>query len=127
MTAALADLPDVPRPGDVIAGKYQVEDIIGQGGMGVVLSALHLALGHRVAIKFLLPSAATQPAAVERFLREARSASAIRSEHVARVIDVATSETGVPYMVMEHLVGTDLRRVLSAQNKLSTEDVIDYI
>jgi eukaryotic-like serine/threonine-protein kinase len=128
MVAALADFPDVPRAGDIIAGKYQVEEILGQGGMGVVVSARHLALGQRVAVKFLLPSATTTlPAAAERFLREARSAVAIQSEHVARVLDVATMENGAPYMVMEHLVGTDLRRVLSAQGRLSVLESVDYI
>lgn len=128
MAAPLADFPDVPRAGDIIAGKYQVEEILGQGGMGVVVSARHLALGQRVAVKFLLPSATTTlPAAAERFLREARSAVAIQSEHVARVLDVATMENGAPYMVMEHLVGTDLRRVLTAQGRLSVLEAVDYI
>jgi eukaryotic-like serine/threonine-protein kinase len=127
MVAPLAAAPDVPRAGDVIAGKFQVEEIVGQGGMGVVVSARHLTLGQRVAVKFLLPSAASLPGAAERFLREARSAVAIQSEHVARVLDVSTMENGTPYMVMEYLVGTDLRRVLTTQGKLTILEAVDYI
>src|SRR5664279_5442784 len=68
--------------GDVIAGKYVVERVIGEGGMGVVLAARHLELEQRVAIKFLLPEIAEQGMAAERFRREARAAARIRGQHV---------------------------------------------
>ena len=85
------DEPDVPvRQGDILAGKYRVEKVLGIGGMGVVVSALHLELDQRVALKFLLPDAATKPDVIARFSREARAAAKIRSEHVARVSDVGT-------------------------------------
>ena len=88
-------------PGSILAQKYRVERILGQGGMGVVVQARHIALEERVALKFLLPEYADQPDASARFLREARAAVKIKSEHVARVSDVGTLETGAPYMVME--------------------------
>jgi serine/threonine protein kinase len=94
--------------GEILAGKYRVERVLGVGGMGVVVAALHLALDERVAIKFLLPEALTNAEAVARFAREARAAVKIKSQHVARVIDVGTLETGAPYMVMEFLKGQDL-------------------
>src|SRR6478735_7849072 len=89
--------------GEVLAGKYRIERVLGQGGMGIVVAATHLQLGERVALKFLLPQALSNPLAVERFAREARAAVKIKSEHVARVSDVGTLESGAPYMVMEFL------------------------
>src|SRR5580765_8507650 len=86
----------LPRPGDVLAGKYRIERILGLGGMGVVVAATHLELDEQVAIKFLLPSATPNPDAVSRFLREARAAIKIRSEHVVRVHDVARLVGGSP-------------------------------
>jgi serine/threonine protein kinase len=80
--------------------------------MGVVVEARHLQLDERVALKFLTPEWATHPEAAERFLREARAAVRIKNEHVARVSDVGTLETGSPYMVMEYLEGTDLSQLL---------------
>src|SRR5580700_9154077 len=68
--------------GDVLAGKYRIDRILGAGGMGVVVAATHLALHQKVAIKFLLPSGASLPETKERFLREARAAVRLRSEHV---------------------------------------------
>src|SRR6187401_1560447 len=92
--------------GDVLAGKYRIERVLGQGGMGIVVAATHLQLDQRVALKFLLPSGVQHKETVERFAREARAAVRIRSEHVARVIDVGTLETGAPFMVMEYLEGS---------------------
>lgn len=117
---------ELPRPGDLIAGKYQVEAILGKGGMGVVVSAHHLTLRRRVAVKFLLPSASRLPDANARFLREAQAAVAIRSEHVAHVLDVGELENGAPYIVMEHLTGTDLGRMIKTSGAIPYEDAVDY-
>src|SRR5215212_6182970 len=100
------------QEGDVLAGKYRVDKILGVGGMGVVVAAHHVQLDERVAIKFLLPEALNNAEAVARFAREARAAVKIKSEHVAHVIDVGTLENGSPYMVMEYLEGGDLSQVL---------------
>lgn len=96
------------QEGDVLAGKYRVEKVLGFGGMGVVVSAFRGDLEQRVAVKFLSQAAAERPDAAERFRREARAAAKIRSEHVARVLDVGTLDTGLPYMVMEYLEGNDI-------------------
>ncbi len=120
-------LEGIPKPGETIAGKYEVEGVVGTGGMGVVLAARHVALGQRVAVKFLLPDVAKrQPEAVERFLREARAATQLKSEHVARVMDVSTAEDGSAYLVMEFLEGQDLRRVLEREGSLPIDHAIDY-
>src|SRR5580658_8834970 len=89
------------RPGDVLAGKYRVERLLGVGGMGVVVAAHHIQLDEKVALKFLRPEALGDAECVARFDREARAAVKIKSEHVARVIDVGTLESGAPYIVME--------------------------
>ncbi|HWU86284.1 MAG TPA: hypothetical protein VN253_03380, partial [Kofleriaceae bacterium] len=80
--------------GDVLAGKYRVEKILGIGGMGMVVAATHLELGQPVALKFMLPSALESPEASARFLREARAAGKLTSEHVCRVSDVGRFESG---------------------------------
>lgn len=127
MSSATPDLPDVPRPGDVLAGKYRVERILGAGGMGVVLAAWHLVLERRVAVKFLLPAAAQLPDAGARFLREARAAAALEGEHVARVLDVGTLDHGAPYMVLEHLQGADLAAVLKERGPLPISEAVDLL
>jgi eukaryotic-like serine/threonine-protein kinase len=108
----------LPVPGDVIAGKYEIERVLGSGGMGIVLAARHKQLGQRVAIKLLHGEAAADSSAATRFLREARSAVALASEHVTRVLDVGELENGAPFMVMEYLAGVDLAEVLDKSGPL---------
>ena len=115
------------RDGEIIAGKYEVDRVLGQGGMGVVVAAHHIALQQKVAIKLMLPAAMAIPGAAQRFLREARSAVAIQSEHVARVLDVGTLDSGPPFMVMEYLTGSDLGEVLRRSGKLPVGVAIDYV
>jgi serine/threonine-protein kinase len=116
-----------PREGEVLAGKYRIERVLGVGGMGMVVSAMHLQLDERVALKFLLPQALANPEAVARFAREARAAVKIRSEHVARVTDVGTLDTGAPYMVMELLRGRDLSVLLREQRVLPIAQTVEYL
>jgi serine/threonine protein kinase len=97
-------------PGDTIAGKYTVSEVLGRGGVGVILAAVHQRLGHRVAIKMLLPEHLALPGMIERFEREARVACVLRSPHAVRVMDVDATPEGVPYIVMELLVGRDLAK-----------------
>jgi serine/threonine protein kinase len=118
----------IPRPGEVLAQKYQIERVLGIGGMGVVLSAMHLQLQQRVAIKLLLPEVASNKEAHTRFMREAQAASSIRSEHVAQILDVGTLEPhGLPYMVMEFLDGLDLGQYLHQRGRLSIQDAVDFV
>lgn len=113
--------------GSLLAGKYQVERTIGSGGMGVVVEAIDTRLDRRVAIKFLLPEYAEHGEAASRFMREARAAVKIKSDHSARVIDVGTLDTGSPYMVMEYLEGSDLAQIIERDGVLSVEDAALYI
>jgi eukaryotic-like serine/threonine-protein kinase len=115
------------QPGEVLAGKYKVERVLGVGGMGVVVAATHLHLDQRVALKFLLPEVVKIPEIVARFQREARAAVKIQSEHVARVIDVGTLESGAPYMVMEYLEGSDLSEVVKQRGPVPFESAIEYV
>lgn len=114
------------QPGTELAGKYRIEQVLAQGGMGVVVMAHHLRLDERVAIKFLLPACLEIPEAVARFDREARAAAKIRSEHSVRVRDIGTLEWGAPYMVMEYLEGNDLYGVLTQRGRLPLAEALDY-
>ena len=114
-------------PGDIVAGKYRVERQLGAGGMGVVLAATHLDLLEPRALKFLSDAALEDAESVERFLREARAASRLKSEHVARVYDVGRLPTGMPFMVMEYLEGTDLGAMLKAGGRLSIPVAVNYV
>ena len=115
------------QPGQILLGKYRIERVLGVGGMGVVVAATHVTLEERVAIKFLLPDALQNAEAVARFLREARAAVRIKSEHVARVTDVGTLETGAPYMIMEYLDGGDLGALCKARGALPVEEAVEYL
>jgi serine/threonine protein kinase len=111
----------------VLAGKYRIERVLGVGGMGVVVAARHEQLGQLVAIKFVREDALGNEDAIERFLREARSAVRLKSDHVARVIDVGKLESGAPYMVMEFLDGDDLARVLEERGPMAPEAAVELV
>jgi serine/threonine-protein kinase len=115
------------REHDMLADKYRVERVLGQGGMGYVVAAMHLQLEQRVAVKILMPELCEHREAVERFLREARAAVRIQSEHVARVLDVGTMQDGSPFMVMEFLSGRDLARELDARGTLPIKEAVHYL
>jgi len=115
------------QEGEILAGKYKIERLLAKGGMGVVVAAMHEALDQRVALKFLLPEGAADSQAVGRFLREARAAVRLRSEHVAKVLDVGTLDTGSPYIVMEYLEGRDLQAVLIERGKLPAHTAVSYV
>src|SRR5688572_2446033 len=113
--------------GEVIAGKYRIERVIGSGGMGMVVAAWHTQLDQLVAVKLLHSETAGSGDATERFRREARAAARIRSEHVARVIDIGIWTGGVPYIVMEYLEGNDLAAELAARGPLPAEECVDWM
>jgi serine/threonine-protein kinase len=113
--------------GEVLAGKYLVERVLGEGGMGVVVAARHLQLDQVVALKFLLPASGARQVTLDRFAREARNAVRLKSEHVARIMDVGTLDSGSPYIVMEYLEGSNLASVLSERGKLPIPVAVDYV
>lgn len=114
-------------PGDVLLGKYRVEEVIGVGGMGRVIRARHLYLQQSVAIKILLPNMVESKSTIARFLREAQATVRLRSEHIARVMDVGTMPDGAPFMVMEHLEGFDLGEVLRHHGPQAPSSVVDLM
>ncbi|MDQ3367067.1 MAG: serine/threonine protein kinase, partial [Myxococcota bacterium] len=123
-----------PRPADtgisigqIFLGKYRVEQILGQGGMGIVARCTHLALNEQVAVKMLRNDVLQDADAKERFMREAQAAVKLRSEYVARVSDVGTFENGVPYMVMEYLDGQDLGQLLDEQQTVPVQWATEMI
>ena len=120
--------PPVLREGDIVGGRYRVEEHLGEGGMGIVVSARHVELGHRVAIKYLRREGCRRPDLVARFRWEARAGLQIRSEHVVRVTDAGTLDDGVPYMVMELLDGIDLATLMSTRSgPLDVDEAVDYV
>ncbi len=120
-------LPEGVREGAVLDGKYRIGAILGEGAMGVVVAARHLLLNENVAIKFLVADRWEQGDALERFVQEARAAVRIQSEHVVRVLDVAILDSGVPYIVMEHLDGCDLSKRLRNGGPLPVEQAVDFL
>jgi serine/threonine protein kinase len=115
----------LPSPGQVIAGKYRIVRVIGEGAMGVVFEATHLRLRQRLAIKVLRPDVRDSDTVLARFEREARASAQLRSMHTARVIDVDTLENGLPYIVLEYLEGSDLDAELRAVGCFPVEDAAD--
>jgi eukaryotic-like serine/threonine-protein kinase len=113
--------------GSVIAGKYRIQRQIAEGGNGVVVEAMHLALRQPVAIKYLKPGPRASSDIVERFEREGRLAAQLTSEHVVRVHDVGELGDGSPFMVMELLKGRDLGKVLVESGPLPIPRAVDYV
>jgi serine/threonine-protein kinase len=124
----LARRDNAIRAGDVIGEKYVVERVIGQGGMGIVLAARHAELQQRVAVKVLPDSQADDGEMVERFMREARAAARLKSEHAVKVIDVGRRKrSGAPYIVMELLQGEDLGALVERGGQLAIPDAVDFV
>jgi eukaryotic-like serine/threonine-protein kinase len=113
--------------GAVLDGKYRIDSILGRGGMAIVVGATHETLGHRVAIKLLLPDAGSSPAHAQRILREARAAAGLTSENATRVLDIGALDSGEPYIVMELLTGMDFGRLLQERGPLPLRDVARYL
>ncbi len=115
------------KPGDVLAGKYRVERVLGAGGMGYVVAARHLQLDQLVAMKFLRKGAVDNAEAGARFLREAKAVVKLRNEHIAKVFDVGTLESGEPYIVMEYLEGCDLSALAKQRHALPPQEAVEYV
>ncbi|HVY46915.1 MAG TPA: serine/threonine-protein kinase, partial [Minicystis sp.] len=117
---------ELPREGSVVDGKYRIERVLGMGGMGVVMAAMHLELGERVALKFV-KLADDAGEVVERLRREARITFRLRGPHVARLLDVGSLPSGAPFLVLEYLEGEDLARVLARRGPLPIDEAVEYV
>jgi eukaryotic-like serine/threonine-protein kinase len=111
--------------GSTTAGKYRIERLIGRGGMGAVFSATNVAIGKRVALKFLNREAAQDRDRALRFQREAQAAGMVESDHIVHVFDSGTSEDGLPFLVMELLQGEDLRERLRREGSLASDAAVN--
>jgi len=114
--------------GTILDGKFQIEQALASGAAGDVYEAIHLTLGSRVAVK-VLRSGASSTSEVRRlrFLREARLAAGIQSEHVVRVFDFAAHENGPTYLVMELLQGETLANRIRRTGRLPIAEAVDYV
>ena len=121
------DLEGCVQIGEVLAGKYRVDRVLGVGGMGVVVAATHLQLDQIVALKFVRREALSDRDIISRFDREARAAVRLKSEHVARILDVGRLATGAPYIVMEYLEGQDLSAVLEQRQTIAVPLACDFL
>ncbi len=114
-----ADQPDLIG----LLGPYQVQEVIGRGGMGVVLKAYEPALHRLVAIKVLAPALAGSATARRRFARETQAAAAVCHDHVVAVHGVSETD-GLPYLVMQYIAGESLQERLDREGPLEVEEVV---
>jgi serine/threonine-protein kinase len=126
VSSSIDQLPSPVQCGDILEAKFRVERILGEGAMGIVVEATHLELEERVALKFLHEEARARPDIASRFAREARAASKIKNDHVARVYDVGT-HNGTPFIVMEFLHGQDLEKMLAANGPMDPTLAVEYV
>jgi serine/threonine protein kinase len=117
----------VPKVGETLRDRYELVRTLGEGGMAVVYEARQKDNGQRVAVKVLAPELSRQPELIARFDREARAVQRLRTRHVAHVRDIATTDAGIPFMVMDLLDGRDLAAELEARRQLPIAEAVDYI
>ncbi|MGQ0764650.1 MAG: response regulator [Gemmatimonadota bacterium] len=106
------------RPGTLFAGRYEIMDETGRGGMGIVYRAIDRELGEPVAVKTLHPELVANATALERFRSEIRLARHISDRNVVRIHDIGES-SGVYYLTMEFVEGVTVRKLLDASGRLS--------
>ncbi len=120
-------MPDEPREKQrVLAERYRLVEQLGSGGFGTIWKADHLVLEAPVAVKLIAPEVAEEEGAVERFLREAKAAAALRSPHVVQILDYGV-DAGAPFMVMELLEGETLAQRLRRLGTLGAESTVKII
>ncbi|ATB38508.1 protein kinase [Cystobacter fuscus] len=113
--------------GQVLDGRYQIEDVLGQGGMGMVFRATQTSVQRPVAVKTLNPSLAAAPQFFERFRREAEVASRLRHPNVITIYDFGRAQDGTCYYVMELLEGESLRELVKRDGPMSLRRAVDVI
>ena len=114
-------------PGVVLGGTYQIVRFIGSGSTGQVYEATHTRLNGRYAIKVLHPHRASDPKAIVRFEREAQIASGLQHANIAAILDFDRTDDGAPYLVMEHIEGRELARVIEDDAPMPIERVLAIV
>ena len=112
-------------PRGIVLGHFEIESLIGAGGMGAVFRATDLSLRRTVAVKVLSPKLSRDPAFTRRFLNEARSCARLNHENVARIFFIG-EDKGVHFIVFEYVDGTNLRDLIQFHGKLKSGDAINY-
>jgi eukaryotic-like serine/threonine-protein kinase len=113
--------------GRIVGERYLIGPVIGEGGMGVVYAATHIALDAPVAVKVIRSELRDDPEFVQRFLNEARAAASLNDEHIARVHDVGQLDSGEPYLVMERLDGIELEAFMRQSGPLDESEAVDLV
>jgi serine/threonine protein kinase len=113
--------------GQVLDGRYKIEDVLGQGGMGMVFRATQTSVHRPVAVKTLNPSLAAAPQFFERFRREAEIASRLRHPNVITIYDFGRAQDGTCYYVMELLEGESLREMVKRDGPMSLRRAVEVI
>jgi serine/threonine protein kinase len=124
-TQVMYDFLEAPQAPDELGrlGPYRIQKVLGAGGMGVVFQAEDPHLGRRVALKVMLPSLLSNPAARQRFLREAQAVAAIEHDHIVAIHQVG-EEGGIPFLAMPLLKGESLEERLMREGKLPVDQVL---
>ncbi len=123
MAGQMLQVSEELNSGQILAQRFRLLHVVGEGGMGVVWAAGELATGRMVALKFLRDTGAADAKTHERFQREARAAMAVRHPNVATVSEVLETPAGAPFLVMDFLQGESLRERLRRDQVLSVQEV----
>jgi serine/threonine-protein kinase len=111
--------PERERLENKVVGNYQMEEVLAEGGMGIIFLAKHVKLGRKVALKMLRPQFSDNKKAVTRFFREARAVNEIQHDNIIEITDFIEDHEGDNYYIMELLEGQDLRKLLAKEGPLS--------
>lgn len=113
-----------PLLGQLVAGRYRIQEVLGAGGMATVYGAVHEELGRGLAVKVVSGALANRPAVIERFLREARTVAQLGHPNIVDVYDLGRLPDERPFLVMERLDGESFSQRLQAKGRLSLEEVV---
>jgi len=114
------------NPGDVLGGRYEILQLLGEGGMGAVYKALDREVERTVALKLIRPELASNPTILARFKQELLTAHQVTHKNVIRIYDIAEAD-GVKFITMEYVDGSDLRHILIDNGKLAPERAVEII
>ena len=115
------------QPGQIVAGRFRIDSVIGEGGMGTIYKARHVKLPRLFALKMLKPELAADVDFVARFLREAVAASQVIHPNVVYLTDYGQLEDGTYYIAMEYLEGVGIDEVLAREGRFRLDRTLDIL